>query len=376
MRNLVLKTVLVVMVVLLPASAIVLVHGQKQATIPAQVQNLGMLDADGSALYSILFYSGPEALSKLTVTGSLPINTRSVEVVIAPSGARFVGGVGNKPDLKWTIDAVDPSTVLGPFTYRVTFTSRDAQAPLTLSSQVSWLAPTAGSADTQVFEGVLNPLAEYGKITIEPQGTVNDKGDPIPVQVGNSWIWIYAPKDAVAQSVTLTFSRLKIDDASVPQDAKDTWWCALVKIDAAPAVKVSKPILIGLPTRQVLTVGMAAQALTRSGNDAWKALPSVQAMRIAGAGNLAEVMLIDSFTPLLAVGVSKDSRNQGQTGVPISGGFQGGFQGGGFQGGFQGGGGFQMGGFQGFQGIQLGGCQNGFQGGGGFQGGFQGTGGC
>jgi hypothetical protein len=373
-----LKTICVVMLVILPTSAVILARDQAQATVPTQIYTMGIMETDGSVLYSILFYSGPEALAKLTITSPVPQDTTVAEVVIAPTSAHLAADSSPKSALKWDIEKVDARTVLGPFMYRVKFDSAAKQTPPNVPAQASWRVPSAGSIEAKVLDGTLKPLADTGKITLDAKGTVNDKGESIAVQIGETGIWVYAPKDVVAQPVELTFTRLGIDTDSVPKDIKDIWWCALVKIDANPAVKLAKPILIGLPTRQVLTTGMAVQALTGTGTGdlAWKALPTVQGMRIAGYGNLAEVIMTDAIPSMLAVGVPTSRRSDGSASIPPSSpndgqgtvisGFQGGFGQSGGQGGFQGFN-FGFGGFQGFQGVQLGGCQ-----GGGFQGGFQG----
>jgi hypothetical protein len=381
--NAVLKSLSVVMLVILPTSAVIVARDQAQAAVPTQIYTLGIAQTDGTVLYSVLFYSGPEALAKLTITSAVPQDTTLGEVVIAPSSARLAADP-SRTTLKWEIEKVAARTVLGPFMYRVKADSSAKQIPPNVPAQASWQIPSAGSIEAKVLEGALKPLAETGKITFDAKGTVNDKGEPIAVQVGETGIWIYVPKDVVAQSVELTFTRIGIDAESVPKEIKDIWWCALVKIEANPAVKLAKPILIGLPTRQILTTGMAVQALTgtATGDVAWKALPTIQGMRIGGYGNLAEVIITDTIPAMLAVGVTSSRRSDGSASLPpnpndpavISGG-QGGFQGGfgqsggqgGFQGGFQGFN-FGFGGFQGFQGtFQLGGCQ-----GSGFQGSFQG----
>jgi hypothetical protein len=388
-----LKSLFVVMLVVLPTSVVILARDQAQAAVPTQIYSIGIAQADGTVLYSILFYSGPDALSKLTITSTVPQDSTLAEVVIAPSSARLAADSATKTTLKWEIEKVEARTVLGPFMYRIKFAAAAKQTPPNVPAQASWQVPGAGTVEAKVLQGALKPLAETGKITFDAKGTINDKGEPIAVQVGETGIWIYVPKDVVAQSVELTFTRIGIDADSVPKEIKDIWWCALVKIEANPAVKLAKPMLIGLPTRQILTTGMGVQALTgtNTGDVAWKALPTVQGMRIGGYGNLAEVIITDTIPAMLAVGVNSSRRSDGTASIPpgnpnygqgtVISGFQGGVQQSGGQGGFQGG--FQgfnfgFGGFQGFQGAQIGGCQGGFQGGfqggqgGGFQGGFGG----
>lgn len=361
MRTSFFKTICMILMVCLFARVVVSAQGQESSQIPAQIYNIGALQEDNSVLYSILFYSGPENLEKLTISGAVPDNATLDKIIIAPASAQ----AASDSSLKWTFDKVAAHTVLGPFTYQVKLKSADKPAPSGVPAQASWLAPVGGSVNAKLVDEALKPLDKVGKITVDPKGTVNDKGEPSPIQIANTGIWVFAPGGSVSQPTELTFTRMTIDDSALPADVKDTWWCVLIGIEASPKVALSNPILVGLPTRQVLTAGISAQAFIRNGNEKWQTVPTTQALRIAGNGNLAEVMITGQIPQLLAVGVKSLDRKNASTTIPIS--VNGGFQQGGFQGGFQG---FQLGGFQGFQGAQFGGnC--GFQGG--FQGGFQRT---
>src|SRR5689334_18525188 len=108
MRTSIAKTALVVMLVLFIASAVVLAHGQEQTVIPAQIYNIGTWETEHTALYSVLFYSGPQALSKLTILAAVPQNAITHEVVIAPSSAQLAPDSANNTILKWTVDSVGP----------------------------------------------------------------------------------------------------------------------------------------------------------------------------------------------------------------------------------------------------------------------------
>lgn len=321
-------------------AAVLLLRRPTSEPIAAQLYNVGTLQDDGTVLYSLLYYSGPTARTELTISGAIPETSTFVEAVIAPAEATFNAAAAT--EASWVIPAVAAETVLGPFTYRVQFNG--GEAPFMLPGRISWVGPQTGSLEALVAEGTLQPLAETGQIRLDTTGTRNSEGELSPVPVGETGIWIYAPEGAAATPVTLTFTRLPVTPETVPPDMRDTWWCAMVMITADVPVTFNQPILLGLPTRQVLTLGIPIQVVGRTNeNETWQPLAAAEGMRIAGGGNLAPLMLTDSTPGLIAVGVSSTDRADGST--SISGSTAGGF---GFNSGFNSFGSFNSG-FNGFQ---------------------------
>lgn len=296
--------------VIVVIAAVLLLRRPTPEPIAAQLYNVGTRQDDGTVLYSLLYYSGPTARTELTISGDIPEAATFVEAVIAPAGATFNAAAAT--EASWLIPSVAAETVLGPFTYRVQFSEGDP--PFMLSGRISWVGPQTGSLKAQVAEGTLQPLAETGQIRLDTAGTRNREGDLSPVPVGETGIWIYAPEDAAATPVTLTFTRLPVTPETVPPDMSDTWWCAMVMITADTPVTFNQPVLLGLPTRQVLTLGIPVQVVGRAdANAAWQPLAAAEGMRIAGGGNLAPLMLTGSTPGIIAVGVSSTDRADGST---------------------------------------------------------------
>lgn len=291
-------------------AAVLLLRRPTSEPIAAQLYNVGTLQEDGTVLYSLLYYSGPTARTELVISGDIPETATFVEAVIAPAEATFNAAAAT--EASWTIPAAAAETVLGPFTYRVQFNGGDV--PFSLPGRISWVGPQTGSLEAQVAEGTLQPLAETGQIRLDAAGTRNREGELSPAPIGETGIWIYAPEDAAATPVTLTFTRLPVTPETIPPDMSDTWWCAMVMITADTSVTFNQPILLGLPTRQVLTLGIPVQVVGRAdANAAWQPLAAAEGMRIAGGGNLAPLMLTGSTPGIIAVGVSSTDRADGST---------------------------------------------------------------
>jgi hypothetical protein len=207
--------------------------------------------------------------------------------------------------------------------------------------------------------GPLRPWAEGGQIQLEPAGTRNSEGDLAAVPVGDSGIWIYAPEGAVTEPVTLTFSRLPVTPETMPPDSEDTWWCAMVAISADRPLTLNSPILLGLPTRQTLTVGLPVEVVGRNGEaEPWQTVAAAEGVRIGGGGDLAALVLTGTPPAIVATGVGLGGFHQGTFDGGGSAGFGGSFNSGGLQGGvggFGGGsfnGGFGSGAFGGFSAFQ------------------------
>jgi hypothetical protein len=260
---------LVILLLATPAAA----PGQAAAE-PLVVRSVGLLDTDGTVLYSVILASGPQALGKLIVTGSVPDGAELVEVLNAPPETI---AQAQKDGVSWQVKALDADTILGPFTYRVRLKDKTANPPLTAGAMVSWTDPELGTVEAKESKGKLEPLADSGSITIDSRGTLNDKGENDAVPVGKTGIVIFVPAGAVSQPTTLTFNRLVIDEKdnkSVPADQPDVWWCALVSISTSPATTLAKPITLALPTRRTVTPGMRAQLFVRGKDGEWQQVAS------------------------------------------------------------------------------------------------------
>ena len=345
---------IIVLFLLAPAQSI---FGQPTTDTASDVLfafSVGTVQPDNNVLYSVFVLTGKQAVQTLTVSANLPADALAAEVVIAPQSATLTSAADAKSALTWQVDSIDASTVLGPFTYRVSLPAATQDIPAGINGTVTWTAPDAGSIDITPMDGTAKVFAETAAITFDAAGTINDKGESIGFPVDDSGIWLYVPPDAVAGTVTLRFTRLIIDADNIPQDA-DTWWCALVKIETDTPLTLNKPIIIAVPTRQPLTPGLNVQVLAQSGDGAWQSLPNAQGLTISIDGTMAQIMVTGDLPNLLALGVnSKDRQGSsgplspaggggfntlpaGQFGGGFNGGFNSSFNGGGFNSGFNGG---------------------------------------
>src|SRR5579864_3195864 len=84
-----------------PANA----QSQDRVQVPA-TRTIGVLDTDGTALYSVLFESVSDPLGNLTISSSLPANTTFVEAVSAPTGATFAAAPDGK-SVSWQFASLD-----------------------------------------------------------------------------------------------------------------------------------------------------------------------------------------------------------------------------------------------------------------------------
>ncbi|MBX3084573.1 MAG: hypothetical protein KF716_23245 [Anaerolineae bacterium] len=303
--------------------------------------SVGILQPDKSVLYSVFVVTDKAALNNVTIKAAAPANAIGMNTVIAPERAVLGSEDTANLTLTWQIDALDASTVLGPFTYRVTLPESVTEIPAGTTGTVAWSSPTAGSVDIHPVAESLTTFEDSAAITLDAKGTTNDKGEPAGVQIGQTGIWLYAPPDTVAGTVTLRFTKLTIDDNNVPQQAADTWWCALIRLETDTPLTLSQPLTLLIPTRQALTPGMKVQVLAQTGNGLWDTLPTAQGLAISNDGTLAGVMITGDLPNLLALGVQKKDRQEAASPVSATGGgFNSGFNsnaGGGFNGGFNGG---------------------------------------
>jgi hypothetical protein len=284
MRSLFCKSMYLLVALLLVIPAVTPSH----AAEPLVVRSVGLLDTDGTVLYSVILASGPKALGKLIVTGGIPEGTELIEILNAPPDTT---AQSQSDGVAWQVKTLDADTILGPFTYRVRLKDKTATPPLTAGAMVSWTDPELGSIEATQSKGRLEPLADSGSIAIDSRGTLNDKGENDVVPVGKTGIVIYVPVGAVSQPTTLTFNRLVIeekDNKNVPADQPDVWWCALVNITSNPAVTFAKPITLALPTRRTITPGMRARLFVRGTDGEWQQIAAALDALPAFTDNLAQ----------------------------------------------------------------------------------------
>jgi len=273
------------------------------APAPLVVASNGLLDTDGTALYSVLVASGQEDLADLTITALMPEGAAFVEAIWTPQSAEFTGE--SEGIVTWTLSELSADTIVGPFTFRAAFLDEDAEMPLNVAVSASTgdLTATAPLVDHLPFPYTteLMPFAESGSIMVDAEGT------EVPQPVGETNIWIYVPEGAVSQSTTLTFTRLPIEGMNLPQDLY--WWCTLVRVEIDPAVSFEQPITLALPTRRTLTPGMEAFVSVQEGTE-W--LPVETQARIHGNGMFVVMedlaLLSGESDLLLAAGVDTSAR--------------------------------------------------------------------
>ncbi len=261
------------------------VHSQGQADSPVPVaRTVGLLDSDGSALYSVLFESADDSLSNLTVTSSLPPNTIFVEAVSAPDGTLITNAPDGK-SISWQITGLDANTILGPFTYRVKAADPSVTLPAGVSANVSWTMPGAGSVTATPADGTLQPLDTSGQISADSKGTIDAQGQPEMIPIGHTGIWAYIPAGALPQAVTLTVTREAITATGSADLDKQFWWCADVSLTSTPAVTLAHPIQLSLTTRQVLTPNMDTQPFTQNSDSTWQVANGILSSTILPDGN-------------------------------------------------------------------------------------------
>ncbi len=275
---------------------------------PLVAYSQGVLQSDGTILYSVLIASGQQPLTNVTVSSTIPAEAVSAAAVIAPANAVLVA-TPEKNTVQWQVSKLDAATIVGPFTYRVTFPTDFKKPPASTDATVIWTEPSSGSVKADQLTGSLMPFVESGDIQITSLGTIDAQGNAQPVFVGDTGIAVYVPDKAVSDPITLHFTRLPFTDQTTPKSSAETWWCALVKVESDAPVTLTKPILIGLPTRQILTPGMTVQLLTRNtASEDWQPLETAQGMAISTVGNLAVVMITGKIPTFLAAGVEVKER--------------------------------------------------------------------
>jgi hypothetical protein len=263
-------------------------HAQTaEEVVPLLVGTVGSTAPDGSILYSVLIASTEEALTDLTISSPLPEGATFVDVFWTPSLATFVGE--SDGTVTWSLPEMPAQSVIGPFTYRVTFEDV-AQAPAAMAATVT----SGGQTFTARREdGILQPLTLTGSVTVGAAGT-----DGL-VAVEGTGVMLDIPAGTFDQDITLTFERLPFDGTVTPPETEDLWWCTLYSITTEPAVAIDSPITILLPIRRTSLPGLAAALTYQSSDSGWLSLENTEAAFIAGGGNQVEIQGF-TFSPVLA----------------------------------------------------------------------------
>jgi hypothetical protein len=227
---------------------------------PLAVSSIGLMDVNGTALYSVLLHSGEDALNDLTISASVPEGGTFVEPFWMPTSAQLVGEANGV--ITWSLADLDANSVIGPFTFRVSYEA-DAEIPANAPASAAW---PEGEADAPLTEGELSVYGRIGSITIDSAGTEG------LVMVENTGVLMFVQPDTYTEPVTFTFERLPITDAiRMPQSAEATWWCSLFKIDISPAeADAALPLVIFYPTLKTVTPDLPVVSFTRFGDSAWE----------------------------------------------------------------------------------------------------------
>ena len=219
----------------------------------AVVRTSGQYDADGTVLYSVYVATGAETITEVGIGETVPLGTRFMESVDIPAGVIFEGVRDNS--VVWRLKEIAADRLVGPFTFR----AKPDGAGLVIaepSAAVSYLRPVTGLIE---YPGKNTPLVAFeatGTVTFDQRGTLNDKGENVPVLIGKSGVLFFAPEGAVRAQTAVTVERQAIDEERLPTTGEPLWWCGLHKISISPQTPATKPFSFAFPTRRQITPGL------------------------------------------------------------------------------------------------------------------------
>lgn len=283
---------------------------------PLTIHSSGLLDEDGTALYSVLVASGTDDLTGVTITAQVPEGAAFIEAIWTPEAAEFTGEAAGT--VTWTVPELAADTVIGPFTFRAAFADDEAEMPLNVAATA-----VAGDVTAEVavraslpypYTTQLTPRAESASITVDAAGT------EVAQPVGETGGWILVPEGAVDAETTLTVTLLPFE--GLPDD-DTTWWCSLVRIEADEDITL--PVTLLLPTRRTLTPGLPVSLFAQAEDGMWTdvtesgvlplaeddPLAELGSSFVAGDGNFLVVRrfaLLSAGTLTLAAGVDDGAR--------------------------------------------------------------------
>lgn len=263
----------------------VVLHAQEASDTPEDllVGSVGLLAEDGSVFYSVLLGSGStNTLSELVITSTLPEGATFVEAFWTPEDAIFVGEENGI--VTWTLPEMPADSLVGPFTYRVTF-DEAAVIPANTAAAASW---QGGEAIAQLSEAELSTYEDSGSITVDASGAES------VIPVGNTGVYLLVPPGAFDQPVTFTFNRQFInEDSDLPlvPEGEDLWWCTLFQLSIEPSeAKLNQPVYVLFPIQRTLTPGMTAVNFIQDAAGSWTTSGEG---RVAPSGNHIIVPLTD-----------------------------------------------------------------------------------
>jgi len=147
----------------------------------------------------------------------------------------------------WSLPEIPADRLIGPFTFRA---MPDGAAA------VSYQQPESGSAEYFGKETVLVALENTGSIIFDQRGTLNEKNENAPVQIGKTGVLDFVPEGAVRSLTTLSIWRQAIDN----DNAEPTWWRGPYAVAITPDEVPAKNFAFALPTRRQVTLGLPAVA--------------------------------------------------------------------------------------------------------------------
>lgn len=268
-------------------------QAQDTEIIESAAFTTGLIALDGYVNYSVIVITGTEGLTDVAINLTLPEDATFVDVFKAPESAELIGQAEDG-SIAWTVAEIPAETTLGPFTVIAEFEDQAEEDFAPPAGALATITAAEQSIEAIVPEGTLTRLAESGSITLDDKGTEGEF-----IQVGETGVWIFMEAATVTGPVTLTFTRLPInDDAALPGSAEATWWCTLyqIEIDPADAEFADIPIAILYPTRRTITPGLPAFEFTQLGADGtWEILPApVETDGAIGFGSGNQLLSIHS----------------------------------------------------------------------------------
>jgi hypothetical protein len=270
--------------------------------------------------YSVLMTSGPEALSDVTVTATLPEGATFVKDFWKPETATFVGEQDGV--LTWTLDSLDPEVAAGPFTFVASFADAESEEFAPPASFKAAVTSNEGAVENEVVEDTIASLETEGLLEVTPDGMIDFEA------VEETGIWFYAGADAVTAPVTLSFLRNAInEEAALPEVAEDTWWCGFVSITADETVSFAQPILMVVPLLRASTPNTVMPVFAQQAGGDWELISAEDTVssvyaegaetasafaKVAPSGTEAYVLLnaaeFSSETMNFAIGVNTSIR--------------------------------------------------------------------
>ncbi len=247
----------------------------------AVVRTSGQYDADGTVLYSVYVATGAETLTEVAIGETVPLGTRFIESVDVPAGVIFEGVRDNS--VVWRLKEIAADRLVGPFTFR----AKPDGAGIVIaepSAAVSYLKPVTGLVE---YPGKNTPLVAFeakGTVIFDQRGTLNDKGENVPVLIGKSGVLFFVPEGAVRVQTTLTVERQAIDEELLPKTGEPLWWCGLHKITISPQTPATKPFSFAFPTRRQITPGLTVSVAGNEDGSWAKSTGTVTGIRPTGFG--------------------------------------------------------------------------------------------